>query len=343
MKRLLNTLYVTTQGAYLSKEGDTVHVRVEKESKLKIPIHNLNSIVCFGQVSCSPFLMGMCGEHHVALSFFTEQGKFLARMEGPVSGNVLLRRTQYRQADDPRVTSKMASAFVVGKIANSRTALLRMIRDYPECSCAGDVGEAAKRLAHIINGLSQSRPLEWVRGLEGEAAQLYFSVFDHMIVAQKEDFSFHKRSRRPPLDNINALLSFLYSLLAHDVASALQGVGLDPAVGFLHRDRPGRPSLALDLMEEMRPILADRIVLTLINRRQVSAKGFTRGETGGVLMNDSTRKKVLLAYQTKKQDEINHPFINEKIPLGLLPHVQAMLLARYLRGDIDMYPPFRWK
>ncbi|MCL6635450.1 MAG: type I-C CRISPR-associated endonuclease Cas1c [Peptococcaceae bacterium] len=343
MKKLLNTLYVTTQGTYLAKEGDTVIVRLENETRLKVPIHNLGSIVCFGQVSCSPYLMGFCGERNVALAFFTENGQFLARVEGPVSGNVLLRRAQYRRADRQQESAELARAMVVGKVANCRTVLLRALRDSPDCPGAGQIKVAAKKMAGIMEKLQQPCPLDVVRGIEGEAAKTYFSVFDHMILAQKEDFYFRQRSKRPPLDNMNALLSFLYAMLTHDVAAALQGVGLDPAVGFLHRDRPGRPGLALDLVEELRPVLADRLALTLVNRRQVKGKGFTKRETGAIYMDDATRKEVLTAYQNRKRDEITHPFIGEKISLGLLPHVQALLLARHLRGDLDGYPPFRWK
>ena len=343
MKRLLNTLYVTTQGAYLSKEGETVSVRVDKEIKLRVPIHTLTSIICFGQVSCSPQLMGLCGERNVSLAFFTENGRFLARVEGPVRGNVLLRRAQYRRADEEESASLLARAMVLGKVLNSRTVLMRALRDYPGCAGASEIQRVVDRLGQIARALRHPQTLEWLRGAEGEAARLYFGVLGHLITVQASGFTFTGRSRRPPTDNVNALLSFLYTLLAHDVASALEGVGLDPAVGFLHRDRPGRPSLALDLMEELRPILADRLALTLINRRQVTAKGFQKKESGAVVMSDDTRREVLQAYQTRKRDEISHPFINEKVPLGLLPHVQALLFARHLRGDIDGYPPFIWK
>ncbi|MCR4443287.1 MAG: type I-C CRISPR-associated endonuclease Cas1c [Peptococcaceae bacterium] len=343
MKRLLNTLYVTSQGAYLSKEGDTVHVKVENETKLRIPIHNLGSIVCFGQVSCSPFIMGLCGERNVSLAFFTENGRFMARVEGPVSGNVLLRRAQYRKADDQQTTGELARSIVVGKIANSRIVLMRALRDYPGCAGVEVIEGAIKKLARIMEDMKHIYSIDWVRGKEGEAARIYFEAFDYLITGQKDEFYFKERTRRPPLDNMNALLSFLYTLLTHDVASALEGVGLDPAVGFLHRDRPGRPGLALDLMEELRPILADRLALTLVNRRQVKGKGFIKRETGAVVMDDATRKEVLNAYQIRKRDEITHAFLDEKISLGLVPHVQAMLLARYFRGDLDGYPPFRWR
>ncbi|NQT19231.1 MAG: type I-C CRISPR-associated endonuclease Cas1 [Planctomycetes bacterium] len=343
MKRHLNTLFVTTQGAYLAKQGDTVLVRVEGETKLQVPIHTIGGIVCFGQVSCSPFLMGLCGEHDVALSFLTERGRFLARVQGPTTGNVLLRREQYRRADAPAGSAHVAAAVVAGKIANCRTVLQRALRDHPETPGAPGIRQAAHRLAAILRGCTGAVPLDRIRGMEGDAGRTYFSVFGEMVTSQKEDFPFPGRSRRPPQDNLNALLSFLYTVLMHDVRSALETVGLDPAVGFLHRDRPGRASLALDLMEELRPILADRLVLSLVNLRQVSGKGFTRGETGGVLMNDATRKTVLVAYQERKKDELEHPFAGERVTIGLLPHIQARLLARHIRGDLDGYPPFIWK
>ena len=343
MKRLLNTLYVTTQGAYLSREGETVLVRVDGETKLRVPILTLGSIVCFGQVSCSPPLMGLCAERSVTISFLSGRGRFYARVQGPVSGNVLLRREQYRRADDEDFAAELARAMVVAKIANSRTALMRAVRDRPQDTGAGELSKAVQHLAALLKELDSPQPLDSVRGREGDAARRYFSVFDHLIVAQKEDFFFRERSRRPPLDNLNSLLSFLYTLLVHDVSAALEGVGLDPAVGYLHQDRPGRPGLALDMMEEFRPFLADRLALSLVNRQQVKGKGFGKTETGAVLMDEETRREVLVAYQNRKQEEIRHPFLGEKVAVGLLPHVQALLLARYLRGDLDGYPPFIWK
>lgn len=343
MRHLLNTLYVTTQGSYLAREGETVVVRVERETRFRVPIHNLGGIVCFGQVSCSPPLMQLCGERQVAISFLSERGRFWARVEGPISGNVLLRREQYRRADDDQNSAEIARAVVIAKIANSRTVLLRALRDHPGNPGSSAMEEAAGRLAFLLNDLRQQLPLDAVRGREGDAARRYFGVFDHLITAQKEEFSFRERTRRPPLDNMNSLLSFLYTLLVHDVASALESVGLDPAVGYLHRDRPGRPSLALDLMEEFRPFLADRLTLSLVNRQQVKGKGFRKSETGAVIMDDDTRKEVLVAYQKRKQEEIQHPFLGEKVLVGLLPYIQAMLLARFLRGDLDGYPPFLWK
>ena len=343
MKKHLNTLFVTTQGSYLAKEGETIVVKLDGEIRLRLPVHTLGGIVCFGNVSCSPFLMGFCAENGVGVSFLTEHGRFLARVQGPVSGNVLLRREQYRRADDPLSSIHVARAILTGKIANSRTVLQRALRDHADKLNAEAVSFAVKRLGNQLDLLNQEKSLDALRGFEGDAAHIYFSVFDHLIIAQKEAFSFLERNRRPPLDNVNALLSFLYTLLVHDIRSALEVVGLDPAVGFLHRDRPGRPSLALDLMEEFRPFLADRLALSLINRQQIQAGGFQQTDSGAVLMTDETRKTVLVAYQERKQEEILHPFLEEKITIGLLFHTQALLMARYLRGDLDGYPPFIWK
>jgi len=343
MKHLLNSLYITTQGTYLAREGETVVVRREKETKLQIPIHTLSGILCFGQVSCSPPLMGLCGARNVTLAFFSEQGRFLARVYGPVSGNVLLRKEQYRRSENEENSSEIARSVVIAKIANCRTVLLRAAREHADHEASEALSLASAALSKHLQVLSSQLPLDSVRGIEGDAARQYFNVFDHLISSQKNAFRFTERTRRPPMDPINALLSFVYTLLVHDVSSALEGVGLDPAVGFLHRDRPGRPSLALDLMEEFRPMLADRVVLTLINRMQIQGKQFEISETGAVTMSDEARKEVLMAWQKKKQEEILHPFIGEKIAVGLIPHVQALLLARFLRGDLDAYPPFRWK
>lgn len=345
MKKLLNTLYVTTQGAYLACDNETVAVRIEGETKLRVPIHTLSSVVCFGQVSCSPPLMGLCGSSGVALSFMTERGRFLARVEGPRSGNVLLRREQYRRADSEPHCVAIAKAAVSAKLANCRTVLLRAAREASVTIAQGEqpLRHAAQQLARVIQKLQEVETLDSLRGLEGEAGQIYFSVFDNLIADDQPSFRFRGRNRRPPLDNTNALLSFHYTLLAHDVAAALDAVGLDPGVGFLHRDRPGRAGLALDVMEELRPMLGDRLVLNLINRKQLSAKDFHKSETGAVEMTDDARKTVLVNYQKRKQDEIQHPFLDETIPLGMLPFAQALLLARYLRGDLDGYPAFIWK
>jgi CRISPR-associated protein Cas1 len=343
MKRLLNTLYVMTQGAYLKRDGETVVVVAERQVRLRLPFHGLDGIVCIGRVMCSPPLMSACALRSITISFFDERGRFWTRVQGPVSGNVLLRRRQYRLADDPTTSAEIARAMVAAKVANARTVLLRHLRDHPDALGAAEVGEASDRLRDALVALSRPIALDLVRGCEGEAGSAYFGVLDHLIVAQKADFTFSRRSRRPPLDNFNGLLSFLYAIVAHDAASALEGVGLDPAVGFLHRDRPGRPSLALDLMEEFRPLLADRLALSLVNRQQVRPRGFRTTESGAVLMDDDTRKEVLRAYQARKQEEILHPFLAEKILIGLLLHAQAMLLARHLRGDLDAYPAFIWK
>lgn len=343
MKKLLNTLFITTQGAYLSKEGETVVVKIDGEVVMRLPIHTLGGLVCFGQVSCSPYLMGFCAENGVAISFLTENGSFLAKVQGPVSGNVLLRREQYRRADNLDASAEIAKAMLTGKLANSRTVLQRLLRDHSEKVDTDAISGASQRLVSAMRRLQTESSLDCLRGIEGESADAYFSVFDHLITCQKDDFPFSQRNRRPPLDNVNCLLSFVYTILMHDVRSALESVGLDPAVGFLHRDRPGRYGLALDLMEEFRPYIADRLVLSLINLCQVQGDGFKKKETGAVWMEDETRKTVLVAYQKRKQEEIEHPYLKEKLEIGLLPYVQALLLARHLRGDIDAYPPFIWK
>ena len=274
MKKHLNTLYVTTQGAYLSKEGETVVVKTDGEVRLRLPVHTIDGIVCFGNVSCSPYLMGFCAENDVAVSFLSEHGRFLARVQGPVSGNVLLRREQYRKADDQRFSAAAAKSILTGKIANCRSVLQRALRDHADKIAEQDVRHAVLRLNRCLETFDQDQPLDMLRGIEGDAAHIYFDVFDHLIITQKEAFRFQERNRRPPLDNVNCLLSFIYTLLMHDVRSALESVGLDPAVGFLHRDRPGRPGLALDLMEEFRSFIGDRLVLSLINLQQVQPKGF---------------------------------------------------------------------
>lgn len=343
MKKLLNTLYVTTQGAYLRQEGESVVVEVERQERMRVPVHTLAGIVGFGNVLCSPFLLGLCGERGVHVSFLTERGQFLARVQGGVSGNVLLRREQCRRTDDPPKALAIARNMVAAKIANCRIVLQRALRDHPERDPDGAVAGAVGRLGHALDTLPLISSIDVLRGIEGDAAKLYFTVFDRMITTQKDDFFMQERSRRPPLDKLNALLSFLYTLLAHDAEGACEGIGLDPQQGFLHALRPGRPSLALDLMEEFRPVIADRLALSLINLRQIDGAGFKTTETGAVVMNDDTRKTVLIAYQKRKQEEIRHPFLEETFSLGLLLHAQALLLARHLRGDLDAYPPFLWR
>lgn len=343
MKKLLNTLFVTTQGSYLFKEGETIAIKVEKKVKLRLPIHTLSGIVCFGNVAMSPFLMGFCAEKDVSVSFLTEYGRFMARIKGPVSGNVLVRREQYRRADDEEISAEIAVSIISAKISNCGKVLQRFLRDHGEKKVVEHVEPVAKRIGRILKEISGTMPLNVVRGIEGDAAANYFSVFDHLITSQKKNFSFNGRNRRPPLDEVNCLLSFLYTILMHDVRSALECVGLDPAVGFLHRDRPGRSGLALDMMEEFRPFIADRLVLTLINLCQVTCKDFFRKDSKAVYMTDDGRKKVLMAYQKRKQDEIFHPFIEKKIMIGQLFYIQALLMNRYMRNDLDGYPSFFWR
>ncbi|QDV43715.1 CRISPR-associated endonuclease Cas1 [Stieleria neptunia] len=341
MKRHLNTLFVTTEGSYLAKDGQAVAVRIENETRLRIPLHNLDGIVCFGRVGFSSALAGACADSGVTLSLLTPNGKFLASVVGYSPGNVLLRRQQYRAADEAAATAEIAKNVVLGKIANARSVLLRGARDQKSAEAAERLRAVAKGMAGTLNLIRQSDDVDTVRGYEGESASRYFSAFSELVSVP--EFAFTKRSRRPPLDAMNALMSFIYALLMHDARSACEATGLDAAVGFLHRDRPGRPGLALDLMEEFRPFLADRLALSLVNRKQVNGRGFETTESGAVRMDDETRKTVLTAYQTRKQDEIEHPFLGEKVSIGMLVHLQARLLARHLRGDLDQYPPFIWK
>ena len=343
MKRHLNTLFVTTEGAYLAAEGETVVIRIEGKDKMHVPLHLLESVACFGRVSVSPILMGRCGDKGVSISFFSEYGRFLARVVGPTSGNVLLRREQFRRADDLPFSLSISKAMVTAKALNSRTVLQRFLRDHAGRTGADVVAGAVRTLATAIRSIPNVDTLNELRGVEGNVAATYFGVFEHLVLNQNDTFRFERRSRRPPLDPVNALMSFCYVLLAHDVRSAIEGVGLDPQVGFIHSDRPGRAGLAMDLMEELRAFLADRLVISLVNRQQVAAKGFEYTEGGGVLMNDATRKTLLQAYQARKQETIEHPFLREKMTVGRLAHIQALLLARYLRGDLDAYPPFVWR
>ena len=343
MKKLLNTLYVTTPDTYLSLDGENVLVLRDSETLLRLPLHNLEGIITFGYTGASPALMGACAERKIALSFFTQSGRFLADVAGIEQGNVVLRRTQYRAADDLSKSVAITINILIGKLHNSRWVLERALRDHGMRIDADRVKAAALGIAEAVNPLRIADTLESLRGIEGEAATRYFSVFDELILQSKEDFFFRTRNRRPPTDNVNALLSFAYSLLGSDVASAIRGVGLDPYVGFLHRDRPGRRSLALDLIEELRAVFADRFVLSIVNRRQVVSSDFHKQENGAVRLTDDARKTFLNAWQTRKQEEIRHPFLGEKVEWGLVPHIQALLMARFLRGDLDEYPPFLWK
>ena len=343
MRKLLNTLHVTTQGAYLHRDGETIAIKIEGETRMRLPVHTIEGLVCWGQVSCSPPVLALCCEYGVGISFLTEYGRFLARVQGPVSGNVLLRRQQYRAADREDLILPIVRSIVTAKIANCRVVVLRAAREATDTQRQTTLRQAAEKLSWEGVESMRAPSVEEIRGHEGVAAQAYFSVFDDMIVGDKNAFHFGGRSRRPPRDKVNALLSFIYALLRHDVESALESVGLDPAVGFLHTDRPGRPGLALDLMEELRSPFADRLALTLINRRQVDADGFIEQDGGGVLLQEATRKTVIAAWQTRKQEEFEHPFLNDCIALGLAPYVQALLLARHLRGGLDAYPALLWR
>jgi CRISPR-associated protein Cas1 len=343
---MLNTVYVTREDAFLRKDGANLVVEAEGAEQGRVPLHMLDGVIGFGRAGASPALMAALAEAGAALSFLDPNGWFLARMEGPRSGNVLLRRAQYRAADDPARAVPIVRGIVAAKAANQRTVLLRALRDHgagmaAEARAALEATEA--QLAHIARRTLVMTDVDSLRGLEGEAASRYFAVFDRLVRARGEAFRFAGRSRRPPLDRINALLSFLYAMLGHDCRSALEAHGLDPQVGFLHADRPGRAGLALDLMEELRPVLADRLALSLINRGQVDAEDFVVEETGGVRLVDAARKRVLIAWQERKREELRHPFLGEAAPLGLVAHLQAQLLARHLRGDLDGYPGFLWR
>jgi len=343
MKRILNTLFVNTQKIYLKKEGNTVVAILDKKVLLQLPLINLSNIVCFGNIRVSPMLLGNCAKMGVGISFLTESGRFLAKVQGATSGNVFLRRTQYRMADDPVKSAEIVRNIVIAKIANSRTVLQRALRDHPEKVDNEKLKEVVTKLERNIIMAQRSENIDFLRGIEGSSAQVYFGVFNDLIVTQKSDFIFKERSRRPPLDKVNALLSFVYTLLYNDIRSSLETVGLDPAVGFLHTDRPGRMSLALDMMEEFRPYFADRLVLSLINLKEVGSNDFKLLDNGVLLMKDNARKTVLASYQKRKQDEIYHPFVNQKMHLGLVFYIQALLMARFIRGDIDGYPPFIWR
>jgi CRISPR-associated protein Cas1 len=343
MKKLLNTLYITQPDVYLSLNGDNVVVQKEEEKLARIPLHNLEAITTFGYTGASPALMGYCAEKNISITFYTRNGRFLARVIGESSGNVILRKKQYRISDDEVFSAKVARNFIVGKIYNSKWIIERMTRDYPLRVDVTKFKAVSQHLSSIIKEVRSCEDLEQLRGWEGQAAISYNKLFDQMILQQKEDFFFHSRSRRPPLDNVNAMLSFAYSLLANDMAAALEGVGLDAFVGFMHRERPGRASLALDVMEELRGVYVDRFVLTLINKKVMNKGDFFKKENGAVIMTDDARKKFLSAWQARKQESITHPYLGEKIAWGLVPHSQALLLARYLRDDLDEYPPFLWK
>lgn len=343
MRKLLNTLYITSEDLFLSCSNDNVIVNRGSEVTARFPLLNLDGIVTFSYAGATPALMGECAKRGIQLTFMTPNGRFLARVNGMSQGNVLLRREQYRIADSETRSCLIARNMMVGKVFNCRWVLERALRDHALRINQASVKASSEHLHQVITQIQQAEELESLRGLEGEAAVQYFSVFNELILSQKADFIFDGRNRRPPQDNVNAMLSFAYSLLANDCAAALEANGLDAFVGFLHRDRPGRKSLALDLEEELRAPFADRLVLTLINNRTIQDKHFDRQESGAVFLNENGRRIFLKHWQEKKRDEITHPFLKEKMPWGLVPHVQSLLLARCIRGDLDAYPPFLWK
>lgn len=343
MKKLLNTLYVMTKESYLTVEGENAIVSADKKVKARIPLHTIEGIVCFNYAGASPALMGACAEKGIDLCFFTPNGKFLARTLGKERGNILLRTKQCLIAQNEEESCKFARMFVLGKIYNTRWVLERATRDHSLRVPVEELKSASTKLAETVRVVRNVNDLSKLRGLEGESAQLYFAHFDSLILQQKEEFTFTGRSRRPPTDNVNALLSFAYTILANNCAAALQSVGLDPYIGFLHRLRPGRSSLALDLMEELRPVMADRFVISCINKKIITAKHFDEQESGAVWLNDDGRKVFFKAWQERKQEGLTHPFLKEKMFWGLVPYTQALLLARSLKGDLDDYPPFLWK
>lgn len=343
MKHLLNTLYILSEDIYLSLDGENVVANRDKQILARYPLHTLQSIVTFSYAGVSPALMGACAQRRIGFAFCTPGGKFLARVCGESSGNVLLRRAQYRVADDPALCCIISRTMIFGKLFNSRWSIERTRRDHGLRVDTEALSAASRQIAGLLPQVKDETEIDRLRGLEGVGANAYFDVFDQMILGDKETFFFHGRNRRPPLDAVNALLSFAYSLLAHDCGSALESVGLDSYVGFLHRDRPGRTSLALDLMEELRPCMADRFVLSLINNRRIKKSDFQYMESGAVLLNDEGRKSFLKSWQERKKEVLTHPYLEEKLPWGMIPYIQALLLARHLRGDLEIYPPFLWK
>ena len=343
MRKLLNTLYVTSENSYLTLDGENIIVYEEKQEIGRLPLHNLEGIVSFGYRGTSPALMGACADRNISLCYMTPQGKFLARVTGKIKGNVILREQQYRSSQDEEVSLSIAKNCILGKIYNSRWVLERAIRDHGLQIDVEKVKSASDNLKKSLEYIKECQSKEQLRGYEGEAASIYFGVFDQLILQQKKDFPFHGRNKRPPLDNMNAMLSFVYTLLTNTVASALESVGLDPYVGYLHTERPGRVSLALDMIEELRAVFADRFVLSLVNKKIVSGKCFKQKENGAVLLDDEFRKRLLAEWQSKKKETLTHPYLKEKVEWGMVPYVQAMLLARYLRGDLEGYPVFLWK
>lgn len=343
MKKLLNTLYVTSEDSYLALDGENIVVLEKGDEIGRLPLHNLEGIVSFGYRGTSPALMGACADRNISLCYLTPQGKFLARVCGKIKGNVVLREQQYKSFLDESLSLEIAKNCITGKIYNSRWVLERATRDHGMQVDVEKLKAASENLKKSLNYVQSCETKDQLRGFEGEAAKIYFGVFNELILQQKKEFAFQGRNKRPPMDNVNAMLSFVYTLLTNTITSALETVGLDPYVGCLHTERPGRVSLSLDLIEELRPVFADRFVLSLINRKMITKKNFKRQENGAILMDDAARKLILTEWQSKKKETLTHPYLKEKVEWGMIPYVQAMLLARYLRGDLDGYPPFLWK
>ncbi|KAF1296677.1 subtype I-C CRISPR-associated endonuclease Cas1 [Enterococcus sp. JM4C] len=343
MRKLLNTIYITNPDTYLALDGENILVKVDNEIKGRVPLHNIEAIVTTGYLGTSPALMRKCAEKNINLTFLTRTGKFGSRLSGPVTGNIALRKEQYRISDNEDKSVEIARHFIIGKLYNQRWMLERVAREQTLRVNVEQFKMISLELKQTIERIREVTDLDTLRGIEGQAANRYFLLFDQMILQQKEDFGFYGRTRRPPLDNVNAMLSLAYTLLAQDCSAALETVGLDPYSGFMHQDRPGRPSLSLDLMEELRGIFADRFVLTMINKKKIAAKDFIKKENGAVILTDEGRRKFFQSWQEKKQEQIQHPFLGEKIQWGLVPYAQALLLSRFLRGDLDGYPPFLWK
>lgn len=343
MKKLLNTLYVTSEDSYLSLDGENIVVLDKDKEAGRVPLHNLEEIVSFGYRGTSPALMGACADRNISLCYLTPNGRFLARVTGKTKGNVVLRKKQYEMCMDEQESLQVAKNCIIGKVYNARWVLERATRDHGMQVDVEKLKKAAAMLKEALGRIQDSETKDQLRGYEGEAASIYFGVFNELILQQKKDFTFQGRNKRPPMDNINAMLSFVYTLVTNAAASALETVGLDPYIGVLHTERPGRVSLALDLMEELRAVLADRFVLSLINKRMIGGKDFQRQENGAVLMKEEARKRILAEWQNKKKETLMHPYLKEKVEWGMVPYVQSMLLTRYLRGDLDAYPPFLWK
>lgn len=348
MKQLMNTLYLTTPGTYVKREGESVEVHIDGKKKMEIPFIHLNGIVCFGNILISPGIISHFAKENRPIIWHDSIGRFIARLVGPTSGNVLLRKAQMEAWNDTRWKVKIAQSMVVGKIRNTREVILRGAREESRLEVKEKLRSVSRKLAHLIDRLAPDRAgsklnMELLRGIEGLAAKEYFSVYGLLIRTDTNFFRFIKRTRRPPRDPVNTLLSFLYSLLLNECVSALEGIGLDPQFGYLHEIRPGRPSLALDIMEELRPMFADRLALTLINRKQITRKHFQERPGGSVLLTEKARKQVIIAYQERKQTERLHPVLEQQIPFGLIPHAQARLLARHLRGDIEQYIPYYFR